>query len=70
MARRHRPDLEYVWRAVVTNRYANGKEYVIHAGPYTAKGYIKTGGYWADADTTVVYQRSKLEWETVEEAHG
>lgn len=66
MARRHRPDLEYIWRAIITHRWPNGEEKVEYSGPFTAKGYMRPSYYSGSATTETVIQRSKLNWETVE----
>lgn len=69
MPRRHEADLEYVWRAVVTSSYANGRTYTTYHGIFNAKGHAtaaanREAGYRRDAVISI--QRSKLHWEEVE----
>jgi len=66
MARTHRPDLPYVWRAIITNRYANGNPHTHYAGPYTAKGFATAAGKGWGPDAEVTIQRAQLDWEDFE----
>jgi hypothetical protein len=67
MARRHRPNLQYVWRSVITNRWpTNGMTKIEYAGPFTAEGYARNAvAHYHGAITEIVVQRSKLIWEDV-----
>lgn len=68
MTRHHKSDLAYVWRAVITHRWPNGNEQIEYCGPYTAKGHIRSEYGYFGAENSIVYQRAKLDWETVEES--
>jgi hypothetical protein len=74
MARRHDPDHPYVWRAVVTHTWPNGKTYTQCCGPFSAKNHATASGNqeakpgWggsAGRTSTIVVQRSPLVWEDV-----
>lgn len=69
MPRRHKEDLEYVWRAVVTRAYANGRTYSTYHGIFNAKGHASNAAnheasHYSDAVISI--QRSKLHWEELE----
>lgn len=74
MARRHEADQPYVWRAVVTHTWPNGRAYTDYCGPFSAKGHATASGKreakagWGSSVgriSTVEIQRSPLVWQDV-----
>jgi hypothetical protein len=65
------PDLEYMWRAIITVTWPSGRSYTMRRGPYKAKGAataaVNQERNSASGDSTrhFVIQRAKLEWEDV-----
>lgn len=71
MARHIAPDEEgFVYRAVVTYEFSNGKEHESNFGPYTKIGAARamvtreTTGRWGRG-TKARVQRAAIEWEDV-----